>query len=330
MSYDLTPGGRLTLVSGQPEMSQTADYTTGVLYYAPFKSDQVPLFDGAAWNCYGFTANALDTIGLSLAGSAAWAANSRRDVYATLENGVPILTTGPAWPSPNSLPAARGLVRCNGLWVNGSAISLDKSAAVSLSVPANQATYLGSINVGASAGSLQALFTLGQNRRCDVWNAYNQREVLLGVGQPPISGNIVQWKPDNQYSTAWKAFNNDPNNSGYYFTGLPQNVSVEYHQRGFVDSYSAGGACAMIFTVCKGSLATAVGSQRTYSSDLAGVEMSMSGTAVYKDRSACGLQQVFMGTGNANTLKGVTMWGLTNSPTRAPEDTHVMWISHMG
>jgi len=316
------PGGRLTLVSGHPEMPQNADHISTVLYYAPFESDKIPLFDGTSWVSHTFTSGPLDPIGLSMVGGAAWSAGTKRDVFVTLVDGSPALCTGPAWPGDST--ASRGLVRRNGLWVNAAAMTCD----VGLVIAEHQATWVGSINIGAT-GALEAKFTLGQNRRCDVWNVYHQREILLGVGATPPAGSpIIVWKPQNQYP-AWQAFNNDLNNAGCYFTGLPQTVECEYIQRGFMDSLNFG-YCAFFTAVCKGSITNAKGTLGTVSSDTLKDALGVQTFAVFKDRGTVGAHRVFMGTANANQLRGISMWGITNLGARAPEESHVMWIKYQG
>lgn len=316
------PGGRLTLVSGQPEMPAHADHTSTVLYYAPFESDKIPLFDGTSWASHTFTSGPLDSIGLSMTGGSAWTAGSKRDVFVTLVDGLPALCTGPSWPADDT--TSRGLTRRNGLWVNSSSMSCD----VGISVAANQATWIGSINIG-TAGTLEAKFTLGQNRRCDVWNVYHQREIVLGVGATPPAGSaIIVWQPHNQYP-AWQAFNNDLNNSGYYFTGLPQTVDCEYIQRGFLDSLNYG-HCAFFTVVCKDSITNAKGTLGTISSDTLKDALGVQTFAVFKDRGSIGEHRAFMGTANANQLNGISMWGLTNLPPRAEEESQVMWIKYQG
>jgi hypothetical protein len=318
-----TPGGRLTLVSGQPEMPQTADYSSTTLYYAPFESDKIPLFNGTDWVAPSFASGPFDSVGLSMSGGAAWAANTQRDVFVTLVDGLPALCTGPAWPGESM--TARGLVRRNGLWVNSAVMSCD----VGLVVAAYEATWVGSINIGATAGTLQALFTLGQNRRCDVWNAYNQREVRLGVGCPPPGPTgYVAWKPHNQYPN-WQAFNNDLSNSGYYFTGAPTNVECRYIQRGFLDSLNQG-YCAMFATVCKDTISNAKGTYGSMSSDTLKDALGVTVEAVFHDRSSVGQHRAIMGTANANQLNGITMWGLEYALGIAPESTHALWISYQG
>lgn len=318
------PGGRLTLLSGQPEMPQTADYTSTVLYYAPFESDQIPLFDGTAWGSYSFTSGPLDTIGLSMTGGAAWAANTKRDVFVTLVDGAPALCTGPAWPADST--AARGLVRRNGLWVNAASMTCD----VGIVVAANEATWVGSINVGATSGTLQALFTPGQNRRCDVWSLYHQREIALCVGCPPASASLpVVWYPNSQYP-AWQAFNNDLNNSGYYFTGLPQNVECTYHQWAFINTASHGPG-ALIVTICKDTMANSQGKWGSESSDTSNDAYGTTAEALFVDRGSVGSHRAFMGVAGANNFGGVTTIGLDpRSAWGTLDRSHAMWIRYQG
>lgn len=316
------PGGRLTLVSGQPEMLQTADHSSTVLYYAPFVSDQIPIFNGTDWASHTFTSGPLDSVGLSMSGGAAWVAGTQRDVFVTLVDGVPTLCTGPAWPSES--PASRGLVRRNGLWVNAASMNCD----VGIVMAANQGTFVGSINIGTT-GSLEAKFTLGQNRRCDVWSAYNQIETILGVGCPPVPpATYSQWLPANQYP-AWQAFNNDTNNSGIYFTGMPQNVQCRYLQRGFINSLNYG-ICAALTLICKDSLSNAKGTIGAMTSDYGNMATGFTLDATFEDRASTGAHRVYMAGANANGTDGVTLWGLASVAGRAPEDAHVMWIRYQG
>lgn len=327
------PGGRLSLVSGQPEMLQSADYYSLALFYPPFESDQVPLFDGTDWASYPFTVDPLDTAGLSMAGGSKWTAGSKRDVFITLSEGCAVLGTGPAWPADSV--ASRGLVRRNGLWVNGSALSLDVSESVVLSVSEHQATWVGSISIG-TAGVLEARFTLGQNRRCDVWNVYHQREILLGVGcPPPTTGGLgIAYVPNSthQYPN-FKAFNNDLNNSGYYFTGLPQNVEREYKQSAFLNTYGHG-AGALLVAVGTDT-ASDFSASSTFSSDaqsaatgyFQGVVCAVSKTV----HRSIGSHRAIMLVAGANNFTGVTLYGMDGRSMYGPLDRcHVLWIKYQG
>lgn len=92
------PGGRLTLVSGQAEMS--ADVTSQNLYYAPDEGNTVPIYNGTIWTPYQFTSSTTDQVGLTLAlgGSANWPAATIFDVFA-VNNGGTIQLATRAWDS---------------------------------------------------------------------------------------------------------------------------------------------------------------------------------------------------------------------------------------
>lgn len=329
------PGGRPTLVSGQPEMAQTADYSSTVLYYAPFMAPTVPRFNGTDWEALTFTAGPFDQIGLSLSGGSKWAANSKHDGFVVKTGGAARLGTGPAWS--NDSFTSRNLVRRDGIWVNAAAITLDLSETESVVIPANQATWVASINVGATAGVLTATYTQGQNRRCDVWSVYHQKEIVLKVGHPcPTTTDITRWIPNTQYPT-WKAYNNDLSNKGCAFTGMPTKRETRYIQRSFLNSVSPNGLCAAVNAICKDSIATLAqrGTWGSFNTDAYGVLMGVSAEAAFDDCSEVGEHWYYMGTANANAMSTVTMLGMpnpahSNMAGRNTEDGHCLTIKYLG
>lgn len=79
----LAAGGRLTLTSGQPEM--TTDVVSGTnLWYAPDSGNSVPIVIGGALAYQSFVSSTTDQVGLllTLGGSANWPADSIHDVFA--------------------------------------------------------------------------------------------------------------------------------------------------------------------------------------------------------------------------------------------------------
>lgn len=333
------PGGRLTLVSGHPVMKGGADYTSTVLYYAPFQSDTVPLFDGIAWGSHTFTSSPTDTVGASMVGGAAWAANTSRDVFSTKVNGEVVLCTGPAWPSDTL--SARSLGRLNGIPVNAGSLLMDLSATEQVTVAAHQATYVGSISTGATAGLLKATFTIGQNRTCDVWNFYHQQPIKMGVGCRPVApAQYISYTPPNNYSTAgFLPYNNDATCCADYFTGMPQDIGISYIQRCFLDTLNKG-LGAVLTAVGKYELDTAsntykykpYGTWGSFSSDVANVAGGQTVVAEYNDPGFTGRQRVFMcsATANDSAPYSATLWSLFNVPGRQPEDAQVMWIKYQG
>lgn len=323
-----TPSGRLTIESGNALMRRTIDHSSEALFYAPYNGKSFPWFDGSDFGASAFTSGPFDVVGLSLACGAKWVANQKRDVFATVVSGAPILGTGPAWPA-NDL-ASRGIVYRDGIPVNEASIILDTSASTTETIPANQATWLGSIEP-AITGTLTAKFTLGQNRRCDVWNAHNQVETRLGVWASPPPGGYISYKPSNQYSVAWASFNNDLNNNGRPFTGAPVEVEHIWYQRGFIDSLNFG-YCAAMMSVCIDGLAlsNARGTWASLSSDTLTDAMGFSATTYYCAKDHVGSHVAYMGCANANNTTGVTLWGGLDLAGRQPDDAHVMWIKYQG
>lgn len=262
------PGGRLTVVSGQPV--PTADTVSATVWYGPYKGgDQVPVFFSGAWRPITITSGILDTVGLGLSGGSKWAANSQRDDFITTLNGVaPVHCSGPAWSTSNATTTARGLVQVNGIWVNGAAMACDTSASAQITCPQYQCTAVGSLSVGPTAGQLVAHVSSGQQRRWDVYNFYHQEPIVLAVTTDP---NTVSYLPVNQYPTFqfWGPGAGDSNNKGFAFTGLPETVQAAYSQRGFLDTSSAGTG-AYGFITCVGWNGTCAGTWGTVSSDAQG------------------------------------------------------------
>lgn len=106
------PSGRLTLVSGSPDILVDMIGALNV-YYAPDTNSLVPIYDGTSMRAYKFTASATDQVGLTLplSSSANFPANTIYDVFVTLSSGVPVLGTR-AWDSA-MLPAAPAQVTNN-------------------------------------------------------------------------------------------------------------------------------------------------------------------------------------------------------------------------
>lgn len=170
-SGNITPvfGGRLTLTSGTPVL--TAD-TTGAttIYYAPYTSDQVPIYDGSAFVSTTFTE-------LSLAlGTLTSGANY--DVFVYLNSSTPTLILGPAWSSNTARGTGAGtteLERIKGIWTNKVSISGGPAA--------NRGTYLGTIRTTSTTatGCRFGQATTQTGGQWYVWNAYNRVPVDLVV-----------------------------------------------------------------------------------------------------------------------------------------------------
>jgi hypothetical protein len=129
------------------------------------------------------------------------------------------------------------------------------------------------------------------------------------------------------------AYKNDLANSGYSFVGLPQDVIVEYFQRGFLNTTTNAGLGAVLNVICKNAMNNPVGTPGSHSSDLTNVQLGVSGMAQYIDKSSVGLQRFIMAGANANNtnyIGAATLWSMNNISGRAPEDAQSMWVKYLG
>jgi hypothetical protein len=215
------PQGYLTLVSGTPVIANDAVAATAIIY-TPFMGNLVPIFSGSSFVPIVFSE-------LTLTLTSGQAANTIYDVFIFNNAGSLTLVTGPAWQNSGAGAGARGtgagttqLSRLNGLWVNTVQIS-GKNGGNTYTIPANQATYLGSIFIDASAGQVSCYRSYGQSRKWGVWNAYNRVPIIMQAGDSTSS-----WV----YSTgSVRPSNNNTANSITTFAGLAEEViSVTFNQ----------------------------------------------------------------------------------------------------
>jgi hypothetical protein len=331
------PGGRLTLVSGKPVMPQNADHSSSTLYYAPFRSDSFPVLVGGELVNRKFTSGPLDQVGASISCGTKWASGNKYDLYGIDDSGVGILGTGPAWPV--GATESPGLVLYEGLPVNGASITLDLSLTTDRVVAANEATYLGSVDIGDVAGVLTATFTAGHNRRCDVWSAHNQIEIVLRGGHPPVAPETyTTWVPVNNYP-AWLPYNNNLNNRVRVFTGRPANRVLDYLQRVFLNTTApANGPRAAISTICKDVITNPCGHFGSVSSDLVNVAGGYPIHAAFEDLGASGGNWYYMAGANANVpttgpyagIGGVSWWGLHTTAGYPKENAQLYTAKYLG
>lgn len=180
------PGGRLTLTSGSPVMATSVTAAT-TIYYAPFISRLVPINVSGTVSLYDFTSSNTDAVGLSVALGANWSADSNYDWFIIRDGSTIRLGSGPDWSAgavagSNTVGAStRGtgagsteLQMFQGLLTNKNTITIRYANGSTVSVAANEATYVGTTRTG-SAGQIS--FTYGALNTAGtfhVWNAYNQ------------------------------------------------------------------------------------------------------------------------------------------------------------
>lgn len=208
------PGGRLTLTSNTPIqlVDKTAQTT---VYYCGFAHNWVPNWNGTSWLAYP-----LDTqLSLSLDSNSGHTgyqvSGSLFDIFATLNAGSLILCTGPAWT--NSTTRSAGIALLNGIWTNSGSMTAKIDATSStITVAANQGTYLGTIYATANGQTGMALNpAAASGGSANILGLYN------GYNQVPIIARSRDSATSYTYATnTWQKANNNANNSISWVDGL--------------------------------------------------------------------------------------------------------------
>lgn len=205
------PQGYLTPVSNTPIITGDAASQTTV-YYTPLLGNWAVVHNGTALVPYQMSGQ------LTLALTSSQAANGIYDVYLAFNSGTPVIGTGPSWASGTggSVSAgscARGtgtggaaLTRLNGVLVNAASMSLiwnTGSGNTTITVPANQGVFLGSILIDGSAGQVTCHRGYGASRVWGISNAYNRRPTYLktGVSSSTWTSTGSTIRPANNDST---------------------------------------------------------------------------------------------------------------------------------
>lgn len=168
----VAPQGRLTLTSGVPVLSANV-VNAGTVYYTPYVGAILPIYNGTSTSTYSFSEKSL------ILDTSSHLSTHIYDIFGYLASSVVAIGTGPAWSTSTARSAA--LTRSsNGFLVNNALITLTNNSA-GVSVPANQATYLGSIycngNAQVSMNFQPAITSGGVVIYLGLFNAYNQTEV---------------------------------------------------------------------------------------------------------------------------------------------------------
>jgi hypothetical protein len=162
------PGGRLTLTTAVPVTTSDVSGATTV-YYSPYKSNIVELYDGAKWVPKTFTEMSQTTSDTTKS-PAAVANSSNYDVFVWSDSGTLRATRGPAWSSDTARGAGAGtteLEQFEGRYVNKVAITNGPAA--------RRGLYVGTIR---SDGSAQINDT---NVQRHVWNNHNRVQRAMRV-----------------------------------------------------------------------------------------------------------------------------------------------------
>ena len=174
--------GRLVASTGTPAGPIPVASVTNAtsIWYIPSQNggDLVTIFNGTVAQAYHF-----GVPGMVLPLGTSWGANSAFDVFAALVGGAPTLCTVP-WTSLTARATAldRTVLTYS---TNSASVTCRNSNTTTLTVPANQGTYLGSFYTNGGPGQVDFNFggsaAGGGAASLGVWNAYNQTVVAVDV-----------------------------------------------------------------------------------------------------------------------------------------------------
>lgn len=225
------PQGYLTLTSNTPII--TGDVTAATsIFYTPLNGLWTTIHNGSSIVPYLLSGQ------LPLTFSASQAASNIYDIFLAYNGNSPVIGTGPSWASGTSGSVTAGscargsgtggtaLARTQGAWTNAASMSLiwnTGSGNTTITVPANQGIYLGSIFIDGTGGQVSCLNSYGQSRKWGVWNAYNRVPVKLLAGDSTAS-----WTAAN---ITFRPSNNNTANSLTLFSGLAEEqYTLSFHQ----------------------------------------------------------------------------------------------------
>jgi hypothetical protein len=184
------PQGRATLTSGVAVTTSDVTGATNV-YFTPSGGNQVPIYNGTS-----FVSTTFAELTLALDSTAAHAGYQQSgfnfDLFVINDAGTVRLGTGPSWAAGAvaGSDTARGtgagsteLQLLNGFWTNKNTITIRFGSASgnTVSVAANQATYVGTIRTTADGVTEDSLL------KRFVYNAYNQSRRQLLRQEPTAS-----------------------------------------------------------------------------------------------------------------------------------------------
>lgn len=181
------PQGRLTLTSGTPVMTASVAGATTV-YYTSCSGKTVPIYNGTAVATYPIgPAGTVGACEQALALGSNWVTNTNYDFFEVLNAGVPTLVTGPAWSSGTARGTGAGtpeLIQFDGLLTNKNSMTARVNNTTTITVPANQGTYLGTMRTGLAGQTSYVLggaASGGQAAIFGLWNAYNRAQTGVTV-----------------------------------------------------------------------------------------------------------------------------------------------------
>jgi hypothetical protein len=201
-----SPQGRLTLVNNTPVMTSDVVNATTV-YYVPYQGNILATSNGTTVSpAYFFS-----PLTLTLESTVQTSGNIY-DIFAFYTASTWYLCTGPAWNSSTSRGTGTGttqLTQQTGVWLNTKAISNCYYSLSSVSVPALEGVYLGSIymtGAGETSMQLQPAAAAGgptNGAFLGVYNAYNRLPITAAAMDSTSSwtyGTSTERPADNSTS----------------------------------------------------------------------------------------------------------------------------------
>jgi hypothetical protein len=211
------PGGRLTPSSGVCAPVTDVVAATAI-YYAPCGTPYVPIYNGSVIQAYNYTSGVTDAVGLTLTLGSNWAASTLYDVFITLNAGNPVECTV-AWTSSVAGTSSRAtaLSLYGGFLTNATLATCRISNAATVSMAANQGTWVGTFMTSASTGQVDLKFGTaaagGGVAFASIYNAYNQVR-----GSFTVQDSNGTW---NQAASGFEVM--DPTSTG---SGLNNRINV--------------------------------------------------------------------------------------------------------
>jgi hypothetical protein len=201
----VSPGGRLTLVSGTPVMT-TSETAKGVVYYTPYLHSQVTCWDGVGFSSQPFTELSVTLDSTNVLNGSIY------DWFIFLHAGVPTLGYGPAWSSNTARSAALTTTKP---YANNASITLRTSSSQTYTISAGQAFYVGTMYATANGQTGMQFYGFASGGGACVlglYNAYNQVFTVAASQDSAASWTIS--------STTWRYADNSFDNTIWWMDGL--------------------------------------------------------------------------------------------------------------
>jgi hypothetical protein len=181
------PGGRLTLVNGQPVLTSSQSGIQNI-FYCPYQHQFVPIYNGTIVQMFNFCPSLSAVTGLTLAlgGAANFPNAANFDVFAYLAGGTTPALCAIQWT--NVTTRATTLSVLGGFLTNSGSATAQTGPNTSFTLPVNQGTFLGTFTTsaqgatnfvfgGAASGGITGSFLL-----CNYYNKVNFNTTVLDNG----------------------------------------------------------------------------------------------------------------------------------------------------